>query len=117
MKRVTVIVYLFCFIGMFLLSSCGISKYEMERGIKQSFQEKMDTDSSYKKYGMKVQKIYLIKSGSNSYDGIATVLLDDEIHDVSISVKTDGSSYMWETKPFAFGFLMQYELENLDFGW
>jgi hypothetical protein len=102
---------------MVLLSSCGISKDELEHDIKQSFQEEMDTDSNFKKYGMKVQKIYLIKSGSNSYDGIVTVLLGDETHDVPISVKTDGYSHMWETKPLAFGFLMQYELENLDFRW
>jgi predicted small secreted protein len=107
MKKVTVVVSVFCFMGIFLLSSCGISRDEMERGIKQSFQEKMDTDSDYKKYEMKVQNISLIKSGSNSYDGFVTVLLGDETHDVSISVKTEGSSYMWETKPLAFGFLMQ----------
>jgi hypothetical protein len=100
-----------------LFSSCGISKSEMENGIRESFQEKMDTDSNYKKYGMKAQKVILIKSGSNSYDGFVTVLLYNETHDVSISVTTDGSSYMWETKPLAFGFLMQYELDNLDIGW
>jgi hypothetical protein len=117
MKRKTVIIWLFCFMGIFLFSSCGVSKGEMERDIKQSFQEKMDTDSNYKKYGMKVQSISLVKSGSNSYDGFVTVLLDEETHDVSISVKTDGSSYIWETKPLAFGFLMQYELGNINFDW
>jgi hypothetical protein len=110
-------IFLFCFLATFLFSSCGISKDEMERNIKESFQEKMDTDSNYKKYAMKVQKVSLIKSGSNSYDGFVTVLLENETHDVSISVATDGSSYMWETKPLAFGFLMQYELHNLDIGW
>jgi hypothetical protein len=64
-------------LGLFLLTlfSCGISKGDMEQGIKQSFQEKMDTDSSYKDYGMKVQKVVLVKSDSNSYDGFVTVLL------------------------------------------
>jgi hypothetical protein len=114
MKKATVIIWLFCFIGIFLLSSCGISKGEMERGIKESFQEKMDTDSTYKKYQIKVQKVTLIKSGSHTYDGFVNVLLDNETHDVSISVTTDGSSYMWETKPLAFSFLVQYELENFD---
>jgi len=117
MKKANAIILSFCFMGIFLLSSCGISKDEIERGIKQSFQEKVNTDSNYKKYGMQVQSVYLIKSGSNTYDGFVTVLLDDETYDVSISVTTDGSSYMWETKPLAFGFLMQYELKNLDFGW
>ncbi|MDR2597059.1 MAG: hypothetical protein LBC76_07050 [Treponema sp.] len=114
MKKATVIIWLFCFIGIFLLLSCGKSKSEMERGIKENFQEKMDTDSTYKKYQIKVQKVTLIKSGSHTYDGLVNVLLDDKAHDVSISVTTDGSSYIWETKPLAFSFLVQYELENFD---
>jgi hypothetical protein len=117
MKKKSFIIFSFCLFAVLSFSSCGISKDKMERDIKRSFQEKMDTDSSYKEYGMKVQKVFLIKSGSNSYDGFVTVLLYDDTHDVSISVKTDGSSYIWETKPLAFGFLMQYELENLDFSW
>jgi len=114
MKKSTVIIWLFCLAYIFLLSSCGISKDKMAQGIKESFQEKMDTDPKYKKYNMKVQKVSLIKSGSNSYDGYVNVLLDDEIHDVLISVTTEGSSYNWEAKPLAFSFLVQYELKNFD---
>jgi hypothetical protein len=101
-----------------LLSSCGLTKETIQQGIKRDFQEKMDTDENYKKYGMKVQKVALVKSGTYSYDGFVTVLLDNETRDVPISVTTDGSSYMWETKPLAFAFLVQYELEHLDlFNW
>jgi len=114
MKKATVIIWLFCSISIFLFSSCGISKDKITLGIKESFQEKMDTDQNYKKYHMKVQKVSLVKSGSNSYDGYVNVLLDDETHDVSISVTTEGSSYKWETKPLAFSFLVQYELKNFD---
>jgi len=114
MKKVTVIIWLFCFMGIFILSSCGISKDKMARGIKESFQEKMDTDTNYKKYQMKVQKVSLIKTGSNSYDGYVNILLADESHDVSISVTTKGDSYEWEIKPLAFAFLVQYELKNFD---
>jgi hypothetical protein len=117
MSKATVYVCLFCVVGIFLLSSCGISKDEMEREIKKSFQEKMDADSTYKKYGMKVQNVSLVKSGSNTYNGLVAVLLDGKTYDVSIEVTTDGSSYMYETKPLAFGFLLEYELKNLDFGW
>jgi len=114
MKKATVIVLIFCLTGIFILSSCGISTDKMARGIKESFQEKMDTDSNYKKYQMKVQKVSLIKTGPNSYDGYVNILLDDELHDVSIAVTTEGSSYEWEIKPLAFAFLVQYKLKNLD---
>jgi len=87
---------------------------KMASGIKESFQEKMDTDSAYKEYQMKVQKVSLIKTGPNSYDGYVNVLLGNELHDVSISVTTEGSSYEWEIKPLAFSFLLRYKLKNLD---
>jgi len=85
----------------------------MEQGIKQSFQKKMDTDPDYKKYGMKVQKVTLIKAGLNSYDGFVTVLIGNKTHEIPISVKADGSQYFYETKPLAFAFLIKYNLQNL----
>jgi hypothetical protein len=111
MKKAVVFASLFCFLCIFLLSSCGLSKGEIERGIKQSFQEELD--STYEKYGMKVQDVSLVKSGSNTYNGFVTVLLDDEKHDISITVTADRSSYMYETKPLAFSFLIGYELKSL----
>jgi hypothetical protein len=88
------------------LFSCGnrINKKELEREVKQAFQKELDTD--YKKYGMKVQKIILVKSGSYSYDGLVTVLFKDKTHDISISVTIDGGdSYIWSYKPLEFNFL------------
>ena len=107
MKKTTTFSLLICFMGIFLFSSCGINKNEMEDSIKQSFQEKMDSDPYFKKYGMKVQKVVLIKTGSNSYDGLVTVLLKEESYNIRISVKTDSSAYMWETEPSAFTFLIR----------
>jgi len=115
MKKVTSIICFFCLICIFQLSSCGISREKMAQGIQESFQEKMNTDPAYKKYQMKVQKVSLVKSGSNLYDGYVNILLDNETHDVSISVTTEGSSYKWEIKPLAFSFLVHYELRNFDF--
>jgi len=95
-------------IFLLTLISCGISKNQMEQGIKKSFQEKIDTDLQYKDYGMKVQKVTLIKTSLNNFEGFVTVSIGNNSHDVSIIVKTDGTSYLWETKPMAFIFLMQY---------
>jgi len=117
MKKAAAVIWLFCFISLFVLSSCGISKDDLARSIKESFQDKMDTDSSYKKYQIKVQKVSLIKTGTSSYDGYVNILLGDEVHDVSISVTTNKSSYTWEIKPLAFSFLVQYRLKNLDIDW
>ena len=90
---------------------------DMEYNIKRSFQKEMDTDSSYKEYGMKVQEVNLTKSGSHSYKGFVTVLFNKKTYDISITVTTDGSSYMWETKQSDFSFLIEYELNNFNWLW
>ena len=99
---------------VFALASCGISKGDMERGIEHSFQEKMDIDPLYSKYKIKVQKVTLVKSASNKYDGLVSVTLNDETHNVGITVESAGKEFTWETKPLAFSFLVKYELENFD---
>ena len=80
----------------FILFSCGISKEKLEQGIMKSQQEKFDTDSSLKEYGLKIQDVALLKTGSNTYDGIMTVLSEGEKYNISFTVKTDSDSYMWK---------------------
>lgn len=99
------VLLVFCF-G---LLSCGVFKDNVESQIKQAFQEEMNTNLSYQKYGMKVQSVTLVSTGLNSYDGYVIVTLDTDKHKVPIVVKGNAlSGYMFETKPFAFAFLMQY---------
>ena len=108
---------LIIFLSLIILNlfSCRISKEEMEKSIVESFQKKMDTDADYKEYGMKVQKVGLIKTAPNFYEGIVTVLMDDNEYNISITVKTDSNSYMWETKEGAFNFLLQKRLKKLGY--
>jgi hypothetical protein len=42
------------------------------------------------------------------------VLLDGETYEVPITATKDGSTYIWETKPMAFSFLVQKDSENLN---
>ncbi|MDR1307529.1 MAG: hypothetical protein LBK74_08150 [Treponema sp.] len=103
-----------------LLASCGMSKGALERGVASRFQQFLDTDDNLSGYGMKVETVTLVKSGSYSYNGYVTVDLDGESHDVGITVTVDGSDFMFETTPFAFGFLVEkavgdlLDLESLD---
>jgi hypothetical protein len=58
MKKKQQIKHLICLclfvIAAGIMQSCGASKGAMERGIKESFQERMNTDSAYSKYGIQV---------------------------------------------------------------
>ena len=96
-----------------IMVSCGMSKSDIENTVRRSFQSQMDTDATYKEYGMKVQSVSLIKVDSRNYDGFVTVELEGDRYNVPITVRTDGTQVMWETKPLAFAFLIQYNLRNL----
>jgi hypothetical protein len=103
-----------------LLASCGMSKGALERGVASRFQRDLDTDDNLSGYGMEVETVTLVKSGSHSYNGYVTVDLDGESHDIGITVTVDGSDFIYETTPFAFGFLVEkavgdlFDLESLD---
>ena len=96
--------------SIFLFSSCGISKKGMEDSIKQDFQETLDRDAFYKKYGMTVQKVVLTKIDSNLYDGIVTILLNEKSHNIRISVKRDGYECIWKAEPSSFSFLFLHDM-------
>jgi hypothetical protein len=81
-------------------------KSDYEEEIKQSFQEYVDTDSQYKDYGIKVLSVGLVKSTSNTYNGIVEVLYRGETYKVLITVTKDEDAFMWETKPNEFDFLL-----------
>jgi hypothetical protein len=99
-----------------LSASCGMSKDALERGVASRFQDSLDSDSGLSGYGMEVTGVTLVKSGAHSYNGYVTVALDGEGHDIGITVTADGSDFMYETTPFAFGFLAEKALERL-FDW
>jgi hypothetical protein len=89
------------------LASCGMNKAEVERSVASRFQTRLDTDRAYSGYGMKVKTVSLVKSGSHTYNGYATVVLDGETHDIGIAVTVDGGNIIFETKPSAFAFLTE----------
>ena len=106
-----------CIITILLLTlfSCGISKDEMQQGIMKKQQETFDTDSFYKEFGLKIQEVSLLKTGSNTYDGIMTVLLEDERHNIPFTVKTDSDSYMWQIEADNLRFLTTYQLKKMGY--
>ena len=84
------------------------NKQDIEREIKRSFQTEMNTNPQYREYGMRVMEVHLVKAGFNSYNGIVKVLLQGNTHNVRISVTKYRGSYMWQTDPLAFAFLLEY---------
>jgi len=106
-----------CFLAIvfLLLFSCSISKDEIKQGIMKKQQETFDTDSFFKEYGLKIENVSLLKTGSNTYYGIITVSLDGEKHNISITVKTDSDTYMWQMDKDSLHFLFSYKMKKMGF--
>ena len=95
-----------------LLTGCGTSKKQLEQQVMTSFQDKMDTDPTYKNYGLTVLSVTLVASGKNTYNGMAHLLYQhtngmSQTNDVPITVTSDGKTLLWQTQPGAFLFLLQ----------
>lgn len=92
---------------LFLLMGCGPSKKQLEEQVMSMFQEKMDTDTQFKAYSLRVVSITLVSSGKNTYDGMAKLRYKGQEYDAPITVTSDGKTVMFQTKPGAFVFLLQ----------
>jgi hypothetical protein len=87
---------------------------QLSQSVEQSMQEEFDSDPSFSKYHIQVEKVGLIKESGNKYDGIATVrTLRSSNHDVAIEVTYDGSKIMWQSPPGALQFLAQEDVQTL----
>jgi hypothetical protein len=88
---------------------------QLSHSVEQSMQETFDSDPSFSKYHIRVEKVGLIKDSGNTYDGIATVrTLGSSDHDVAIEVTDGGSKVMWQAQPSGFLFLDQKDLDQED---
>jgi hypothetical protein len=75
---------------------------QLSQSVEQSMQKKFDSDPSFSKYHIQVEKVGLIKQSGHKYDGIATVRTPrSSHHDVAIEVTYDGSKITWQAKPGA----------------
>jgi hypothetical protein len=81
----------------------------LTNSVKHSMQHDFDNDTRFRRYGMNVKDVLLVKQNGNSYDGIATVTVpgDSADHQVAIQVTADkDGGAIWHTGPGAFLFLL-----------
>lgn len=100
----------------FSLSACSPSPEEITETVKESLQESLSTDADYAKYNLIVGDIELVKVGDNQYKALAEVYLDDKLNIVPLDVYAEGNIFeynaIWESKPGAFLFVAQREIND-----
>ncbi len=96
-----------------LLTGCGLSKEDIGQAVKESMQETLKSDPSFKKYNLKVSDVSVFQKGGNNYKGMVSIEYKGNSHNVSVEILVDGNNVMWEAEPGSFLFVVQDELQQL----
>jgi hypothetical protein len=100
-----------------LLIGCGLTNDQISETVKTSMQHSFDSDAQFKEYHLTVSKVQVVNESGNKYRGIATVIYDQESHNVPVEITADGTNVLWQTQQGAFLFIAQKSLQKLQKLW
>jgi uncharacterized secreted protein with C-terminal beta-propeller domain len=95
---------------------CSMSTEQIEETVKNSMQQKFNSDTQFKEWHLSVGHVQVLKESSNKFKGIATVAHEGTQHDVPVDITVDGSNVIWQVQPGGFMFIAQKELQKLQTG-
>ena len=114
MKRILSVLILV----LFSLSGCDVYTNYIADKAKETLQGSLDTDTKFAKYKLQVIEIKLVSESMSKYEGIAKIQFEGEAHNVGVSVTSDFSNLLVQTKPGEFGFIFDKkitaDLQELD---
>ena len=94
------------------LTGCDVYTNNIAGKTKGVLQSNLDSDSKFAKYKMRVVDVQLVSESLNKFEGIAKVDFEGKIYDVPVSVSSDFSSILVQTKPGGFIFLFEKEINE-----
>lgn len=94
-------------------SGCDVYTNSIASKAQDILQSNLNTDAKFSKYKMHVTSVNLVGEGLMKFEGIAKVEMDGTSHDVPISVSSDFSNILVQTKPGAFIFLLEKEFGDV----
>lgn len=95
-----------------MLAGCGPSRADLETWVKGELQKHVQTDPVLQPYGITVESVQLVESGKNKYEGMGMVNFQGTRKAVPLEVTADGDRVMYQTKPSAFDFVAQAEMQK-----
>lgn len=101
------------FIFSLLLSGCNPSADKVAEMVRESVQETLTTNPSYKEYGLNVKSVAVIHESDRRYQGLVTVYLDGAEYKFPVSITADNDSVIWKSEPGAFSFIAQHQINKL----
>ena len=89
------------------------AKEQIEETVKTSMQQTFSTNSRFKKYNLKVERVQAFKKGDNSYKGLVSVIYKGTSHNVAVEITVDGNKILWEAAPGTFMFIAREQMQNV----
>ena len=78
----------------------GPDKDRLALQVRTTMQDELDTNPRFREYGkLTVEKVFLTKTATHQYNGIATIRRGNKASDVHVDVSVDGDSLMWRIPP------------------
>jgi hypothetical protein len=99
--------------GCNLSASTGLSAGKISETVKNSMQQKFDSDSPFKEWRLTVTGVKVEKQSETQYKGTATLLHEGEAHDVPVDITVNGENINWQVKPGGFGAIEQKENQRM----
>ncbi len=96
-----------CLVLLAVLEGCGMSTSEISETVKTSMQQTLATSPQFRKYGLTVQKVDVIKGPDHQHKAIASIMHEGERHDVPITINENEGKVLWEAPPGSFAFLAE----------
>ncbi len=93
-------------------SGCDVYTNSIASKAQDILQSNLNTDAKFSNYKMHVTSVNLVGEGLMKFEGIAKVEMDGTSHDVPISVSSDFSNILVQTKPGAFIFVLEKEVSE-----
>lgn len=94
------------------LTGCDVYTNNIAAKTKGVLQSNLDSDAKLAKYKMRVVDVQLVSESLNKFEGIAKVDFEGKAYDVPVSVSSDFSSILVQTKPGGFIFLFEKEINE-----
>lgn len=94
------------------LSGCDIYTNNIASKTKGILQSTLDSEAKFAKYKMRVVDVQLVSESMSKYEGIAKVDFEGKVYDVPVSVSSDFSNILVQTRPGGFIFLFEKEINE-----
>lgn len=93
-----------------IIQGCKPSKDWIAETTRQSIEETLRKDESFKDYEVAVQSVTVVQESDGKYQGLVKITLDNKEYTFPVVIIADRDNAIWRTEAGALSFLAQHEI-------